>query len=110
MRNLDDEIAANLKLAAASGELQSAKDYGRPIEENDGYFETPEALRMPFRILKNAGVAPLEVEMFRRRRELLEAIAGCKDATERAALQVEHDDLSLKLAMRLENLRATGEL
>ncbi|MBK9605321.1 MAG: hypothetical protein IPO58_02425 [Betaproteobacteria bacterium] len=42
MRTIDEEIAHHLKEAAAAGELSQAKDYGKPLAENDGWSETPE--------------------------------------------------------------------
>ncbi len=64
MRSMDEEIARRLAEAQASGELSKAESYGKPMLEGDGWDDTPEALRMPFKILKDAGVVPREVEMF----------------------------------------------
>jgi hypothetical protein len=64
MRSLDEEIAAYLQEAAAAGELRQAPSYGKPMDENDGWDETPADLRMPFKILKDAGVPPPEIELF----------------------------------------------
>ena len=55
MRNMDEEIAKRLAEAAASGELSRAEGYGKPFAETDGWNETPEALRMPFRFSRMPG-------------------------------------------------------
>ena len=49
MRTLDEEIARRLQQAADSGELSSAKGYGKPTPEDPGWEATPAALRMPMK-------------------------------------------------------------
>ena len=63
----DDEIGRKLSEAEQSGELKSARGWGRPLPLDDGWDETPQALRMGYKILKNAGVAPPEIALFHRR-------------------------------------------
>ena len=38
--------------------------------EAEGWHETPTEFRLPFKILKNAGVAPPEIDLFHRRAAL----------------------------------------
>jgi hypothetical protein len=92
MRSLDEEIAQRLAEAAASGELAKAESYGKPLPEPEGWDDTPEALRMPFKILKDAGVVPREIEMFR------EQLARKLSEVEQA------------IALRLEALRINPSL
>jgi hypothetical protein len=99
LRGLEEQIGEALRASQARGELQQAPSWGRPLALDDGFDATPAALRMPFKILKDAGVVPPEVELMQR-------IAG---------LQREHDaaaDAAVRqpLAMRLERLRITGRL
>ena len=110
MKSIDEEIARHLKEAADSGELSRAASYGKPLEELAGWDDTPAALRLPFKILKDAGVVPPEIEMFRERARLLETIAGCDDASTRATLQSRVDELNLRIALRLESLRKDAAL
>jgi hypothetical protein len=70
MRTFDEEIARRLQEAADSGELQGAKGYGKPTPEDSAWDATPEALRMPMKILKDAGAAPPEIAMFHERAQL----------------------------------------
>ena len=104
MRTLDEEIARYLQEAAESGELSRAKGYGKPFVEDPGWEGTPEALRMPMKILKDAGVAPPEIELFRERARLK---ASMQDATPdaRLKLQKQLSELEQILAFRLEALR-----
>ena len=108
MRTIDEEIAYQLKAAAASGELSQAKDYGKPFLEDDGWNDTPEALRMPFKILKNAGIAPPEIALFRERAALNASISGCVDDAERKKFRHRLSEIEQILAIRLETMRTSG--
>lgn len=110
MPTLDEEIARHLRQAAESGELKAARGYGEPLAEAEGWNETPEALRMPFKILKDAGVVPLEVEMFQQRARLRAALDEAAAADEKAALQRKLSELEQSIALRLESLRVRGSL
>jgi len=110
MPTLDEEIARHLQEALASGELQSAKGYGKPLPDMPGWDDTPEALRMPFKILKDAGVAPPEIELFHERARLRAALAQCADEGERQRLGRELNDVEVKIAVRLGALRANARL
>ena len=110
MRNMDEEIAKRLAESAASGELSRAEGYGKPFAETDGWNETPEALRMPFKILKDAGVVPREVEMFRERADLAARLKTCTDPVEQKALNQKLIDLEQAIALRLEALRSNPSL
>ena len=110
MRTFDEEIARHLKEAAESGELRAADSYGKPMVEDAGWHATPEALRMPFKILKNSGFYPPEIAMFHERAALVAAVGACVDAAERTRLQQKLSELELKIALRLEALRIHGSL
>ena len=110
MRSLDEEIARWLAEAAASGELSKAESYGKPLAETEGWNDTPEALRLPFKILKDAGVVPREVEMFRERAELAAQLQHCTDPEERRALMQMLSELEQAIALRLEALRINPSL
>lgn len=110
MRSLDEEIARALAAAQASGELACAEGYGKPQVEDAGWNDTPEALRMPFKILKDAGVVPREVEMFRERAELRRRLADCTDEDERRRLHRQLSELEQAIALRLEALRVNASL
>jgi hypothetical protein len=110
IRTIDEEIAHRLAEAAASGELQSAESYGKPLREAQGWDATPDALRMPFKILKDAGFAPPEIELFHERARLRDALAAAVDAAERERLQREVSQLEQRLALRLEALRRNASL
>ena len=110
MRSLEEEIARHLQEMADSGELSLVEGYGKPMTEDAGWDATPEALRMPFKILKNAGVLPPEIEMFHERAKLTAAVRDCNDEATRRTLQQKLSELEQKIALRLEALRAHRSL
>ena len=110
MPTQDEEIARHLREALASGELSRVEGYGKPLPEDTGWSATPEELRMPFKILKNAGFVPPEVEMFQERAALSAALEACTDEAERVSLRTRLSELQQKIALRLEALRTNRSL
>jgi Domain of unknown function (DUF1992) len=107
---VEDEISRKLAEAHASGELKSAKGYGQPFANPEGWDDTPEEFRMGFKILKDAGFYPPEVELMRRRSELRAALVSTTDVKERKKLALELASLDQRISVRLEAVRATGTL
>lgn len=105
MRTLDEEIARYLQEAAESGELSRAKGYGKPFAANPGWEATPDGLRMPMKILKDAGVVPPEIGLFHERARLRASIDVAIEPDERLKLQRQLAELEQMLALRLEALR-----
>lgn len=110
IRSQDEAIAEHLAQALRSGELRSAESFGKPMPESEGWAQTPAEFRLPFKILKNAGVTPPEVEMFQRRAALRQQLEACRDEAQRTALQRQLGELEQALALRLEGMRASGRL
>jgi hypothetical protein len=110
MRTFDEEIARRIQEAADSGELSGAKGYGQPMPEDPGFTDTPAALRMPMKILKDAGAAPPEIAMFHERARLRKSIEAATDPNERRDLQLKLVLLEQNIALRLEALRANANL
>ncbi len=106
----EDEIGRKLAEAQESGELASAHGYGKPLEEDAGWDQTPEEFRMGFKILKNAGVTPPEIELFHQRAKLRASIEASRTDHERIALQKQLSELEQRISLRLEALRARGSL
>jgi hypothetical protein len=104
MKSLDEEIAAYLQQALAANELARAPSFGKPMPDDTAWNETPEALRMPFKILKDAGVPPPEIELFHQRAALRAQIAAAADPNERDALLKRLSELEQVIALRLEAL------
>jgi hypothetical protein len=110
LKLLEDHIGQSLAQSAASGELKAAPSYGKPLNFGDGYNETPAELRMGFKILKDAGVVPPEVELMRQIEALQQGIDRDPAAATVPALRLRINELRQALALRLEKLRITGSL
>lgn len=110
LRTQDEAIAEHLVQAMRSGELRSAPSFGKPMPEAEGWHETPPEFRLPFKILKNAGVAPPEIELFHKRAALHQALSGCTSDPERAALRLRLGELEQAIALRLEGMRSSGKV
>ena len=110
LRTQDEAIAEHLEQARRSGELQSAASFGKPMPDTDGWLETPTEFRLPFKVLKNAGVAPPEIELFHKRAALRRALEQCTSDGERQAVQQRLSELEQLIALRLEGMRASGKL
>ncbi len=111
LKLLDDHIGRSLAEAERSGELKTARSWGKPLNLGDGYDETPAELRMGFKILKDAGVVPPEVELMRDIEVLRLQVEGATDdmAATRAARQ-RLSEMQQLLALRLEKLRRSASL
>lgn len=107
---LDEQIAEQLRESERNGELRNAPSWGKPLPFDDGYDETPPELRMPFKILKDAGVMPHEVEMFRELSALKRALHESEDAGASRTLRQRISELQQAIALRLEKLRISGSL
>jgi len=105
LKLLDDHIGEHLRHSEASGELRSAPSYGRPLQFNDGYDETPAELRLPMKILHDAGVVPPEVEWMHQLAALRCEAAAASDANEARRLRQQANELEQLIALRLERLR-----
>jgi hypothetical protein len=112
LKLLEDHIGRSLAEAEKSGELKAAKSYGKPLDLGDGYDETPAELRMPFKMLKDSGYLPPEVQLMRDI-EALRASLPEPGGVESAAVQAERAkliEMRQQLALRMERLRASGSL
>jgi N12 class adenine-specific DNA methylase len=104
MAGVDDIIGEWVKQAEASGELKGGRYWGKPFDLDDGFTETPVRLRMAYRILKNAGYVPHEVEMLNNLADLKEEADAASDPAERRKLDREVANLEAKIKLVVEGL------
>lgn len=110
---LEDHIGRSLAQSEQTGELRSARSYGKPLDLGDGYDETPAELRLGFKMLKDAGVVPAEVELMRDIEALrlqLARVEATLDAAQAQALRQRLSEKQQQLSLRLEKLRFSGSL
>lgn len=109
LRTFDERMAEMLREAQESGELRAARSWGRPLDFGDGYLETPPELRMAFKVLKDAGCAPPEVQMFKDLAALREQLAALDPEGDEAGLL--HRKIALleaEVSLRIERLARRG--
>ena len=97
---LDDHIGRALRDIEARGELAAAPSWGKPLDFGDGYDETPPELRMPYKVLKDAGMLPPEVELMRTLAGLRRDLEATGDDAERAR-QIKGRIAAMQLAIEL---------
>jgi hypothetical protein len=105
-RTLDEEIAAKIDADLRDGVLSKLPGFGKPLAVNTGYEQTPDEWRMPFKILKDAGYTPPEVEMMKARVSLQNERRDSKDPARCLDLERLIQELSLKIAHQMERLRS----
>jgi hypothetical protein len=94
---LDSIVEQRIAQAFAEGAFENLPGAGKPLDLDDDRM-VPEELRVAYRILKNAGFIPPEVEQ---RRELADLAALLRHATDDAARRRAAARLAL-LAAKLE--------
>ena len=105
LKLVEDHIGKSLAESERSGELRKARDWGKPLDLGDGYDETPPDLRMGYKVLKDAGVVPPEVELMQRLGEMRKRLAALDpESPQAAALAREVNDLQVTVALRIEAL------
>ena len=110
MNSVELNIERALQEAHLSGELKTCACYGKPLPDDDEWSETPEAFRMPFKVLKNAGYHPPEIALFHERARLRALLDDCSQKDKQTELQKQLSALDQVIALRLEGMRATGAL
>lgn len=105
LKLLEDDIGR--KLAESADELKLARNYGKPLDFGDGYDETPDELKLPMKMLKDAGYAPPEVALMQEIAALAASLEGRPDDTETRAQRQKLAEMRQQLALRLEKLRST---
>ncbi len=105
LRLLEDDIGRALTQSQASGELQTAKRYGKPLDLADGYEQTPAEWRMAFKMLKDSGFAPPEVSLMREIEALRLSLEGAADDETARSNRRRLSEMRQRLAMRLESLK-----
>ena len=85
MLGLDAIAERRIREAQARGELDDLPGAGAPLELDDDAL-VPEDLRVAYRILKNAGLLPPELEAHGELREIEQLLQQVEDELERARL------------------------
>jgi hypothetical protein len=104
------ELLAEQKIQEAirRGELDNLALKGKPLPRED-FSDVPEELRMGFKILKNAGVLPEELELNREILSLQDLLASCRDPEEERSLRRRLTLKRLHFDLLMEKNRRNGD-
>lgn len=94
-----------IKEAMDRGEFDDLPGAGAPLRSDDDPNVSPD-LRMAYKILKNAGVVPAEVEAHREIRQIEDMLAGLDD--ESAQTEAQKRLSLLRLRLETSGLRRTS--
>jgi hypothetical protein len=98
---------ARIRDAIERGDFDELPGNGRPLELED-LSRIPPHLRLGYKVLRNAGVVPPEVELRREVYRLDQQIAVTRDPEELAELRRCRRDSDLSLAIMLERRAGAG--
>ena len=93
-----------IRKAMERGEFRNLPGKGKPINLS-AYFEAPEDARVAQALLKDAGIAPREVELLSEIWELRQRKSVSVDAEAKAALRKQIAEMQLELDLRTEPYR-----
>ena len=110
LKLLEDHIGRALTESQENGELAAAPSYGKPMNFGNGYDDTPPELRMAFKMLKDSGFAPPEIELMREIEGLRKILTDTTDDEAARPVRRTLADKQQQLALRMEKLRITGSL
>jgi hypothetical protein len=97
-----------IREAISRGELDNLSLKGRPIPVED-LSDVPEDLRMGYKILKNAGILPEELQLNREILTLSDLLKSCRDPGEEQVLRKKLTAKKLHFDLLMErNRRNTG--
>jgi len=97
------EIIAERKIQQAieEGQFDNLENKGKPLVD-DGLDLVPEDLRMAYKIMKNAGVVPEEIELRKEIVNLNQLLNACADEAERKAIRMKISEKQLKYNIIME--------
>ncbi len=105
MAGVDEVIRQWVQKVEQTGELKAIPGFGEPFKFDDGYLETPTELRMAYKMLKDAGYVPAEIEMVQRLAALREQLDATQGEKQQRELKTKIAELQQKVSMMLEAMR-----
>jgi len=98
------EIIAERKIEIAmeNGEFDNLPGKGKPLPPDD-MLMVPEELRMAYKILKNAGIVPEEIELQKSILSLNDLLNACADEEERKNIRIKINEKQLRYNMIMES-------
>ncbi|WP_102347780.1 J-domain-containing protein [Bacillus sp. Marseille-P3661] len=94
-------VEQRIKDSIKNGEFDKLPGKGKPLNFDDD-SAVPSELRMGYKILKNAGMVPEEVQLKKDMLKLEDLIACCKDLEEKEKLNKRLNEKLLRFNMLME--------
>ena len=91
----------HIREAMARGEFDNLPQKGQPIPREDD-SDVPEELRIGFKILRNAGYLPEELQLNREILTLRELVAACRDPEKEGQLRRRLSEKMLRYELLME--------
>jgi len=91
-----------IEIAMAQGEFDNLSCKGKPLPLDDMDM-VPEELRMAYKILKNAGIVPEEIELKKSIINLNDLLNSCVDEDERKNIRAKINEKQLRYNMIMES-------
>ncbi|HEX7065777.1 MAG TPA: DnaJ family domain-containing protein [Bacillales bacterium] len=98
---MDSLVEEKIRQAVEDGELDNLPGKGKPMVQDD-LSGVPGELRIGYKMLKNAGMIPEEVQLKKEMVTLEELIAQCVNEEERASLRRELNQKTLRFNQMIE--------
>ena len=105
MRNFESIIDQHIRRAQAEGAFDNLPGQGKPLNLDDGYKEAPEESRMAYKILKNAGYIPEEVQQYKDLQSLKSLIKETPEGDRKQALLARFNADTSRYYLALERQR-----
>ena len=102
--SFDKLVERIIKEGMAKGEFDNLAGKGEPIDLTT-YFALPEDLRVCYTLLKNAGVAPPQVEMLKEIEVLKAKWEKCPDESEKSHLKRMIEEKLLEFNLQMEQYK-----
>ncbi len=98
--NFDKAVESIIKEAMQRGEFDDLPGKGKPIDLT-AYFDTLEEVRAAYSLLKNAGMAPREVELLKEIAKLRKVESALVEEKKRSEIrkQIEQKQIEFSLIM-----------
>ena len=97
-------IEEQIKKAMAEGAFDNLPGQGKPLDL-EGYFQTPEHLRICYSILKNGDFVPEEVQKLKEIEALKEQLAACSDEAQKKQLAKTINEKMLSVTLAMERYK-----
>jgi len=102
--SFDRIVEAIIKDAMERGEFEDLPGKGKPIDLTE-YFDTPEEVRLAHSILKNAGMAPREVDLLKEIAELRQILSALLDEKKKQEIRAQIEKKQFEFSLMMEQQR-----